>query len=96
LTASRWWLNPVVMSMPCAMQWLYAMISDGPFQASASWNVRTVCTGFAPIATCATYTLPYAIAIMPRSFLPIDLPAAANFATAPRWVDFEACPPVLL
>ncbi len=28
--------------------------------------------------------------------MPIDLPAAANFATAPRGVDLEAWPPVLL
>ena len=34
------------------------------------------------------------MAIMPRSFLPPGLPPAANFATAPRGVDFDAWPPV--
>jgi hypothetical protein len=31
----------------------------------------------------------------PRSFLAVGLPEAANLATAPREVAFEACPPVL-
>jgi len=31
---------------------------------------------------------------MPRSFLRVRLPAAANLASAPRGVDFEAWPPV--
>jgi hypothetical protein len=30
-----------------------------------------------------------------RSFLPVVLPAVANFATAPSGVDFEDWPPVL-
>jgi hypothetical protein len=34
------------------------------------------------------------MASRPRSFLPIFLPLAANFATAPRGVDLEAWPPV--
>src|SRR3972149_4097334 len=35
------------------------------------------------------------MAIIPRSFFPVALPEAANLATAPRGVAFEACPPVL-
>ena len=31
---------------------------------------------------------------MPRSFLQPGLPPAANLATAPRKVDFDAWPPV--
>jgi hypothetical protein len=46
------------------------------------------------MAICATYTFPYARAIAPRSFFGVFFPAAANFATAPRWVAFDACPPV--
>jgi hypothetical protein len=49
----------------------------------------------APHATRATYTLPYIIAIMPRSFLPVSFPATANFADAPSGVAFDAWPPVL-
>ena len=32
---------------------------------------------------------------MAMSFLRRGLPPAANFATAPRGVDFDICPPVL-
>ena len=49
----------------------------------------------APMATEATYTLPYDMAMSPRSFLPVGLPPLAKRATAPRWVDLEAWPPVL-
>ncbi len=35
------------------------------------------------------------MAIMARSFLGMALPAAANLATAPMGVAFEAWPPVL-
>ena len=35
-----------------------------------------------------------AAAISPRSFFAVCLPPAANFATAPRGVDFDAWPPV--
>jgi hypothetical protein len=38
--------------------------------------------------------LPYLAAIIPRSFLPVALPPAANFATAPIGVAFDDCPPV--
>ena len=31
----------------------------------------------------------------PRSFFAVDLPPAANFATAPRGVALDICPPVL-
>ena len=34
------------------------------------------------------------IAISARSFFAVSLPPAANFATAPRGVDFDDCPPV--
>jgi hypothetical protein len=34
------------------------------------------------------------MAIMPRSFLPVDLPAIAKRADAPMGVAFEAWPPV--
>ena len=47
------------------------------------------------MATCATYTLPYCMAIAARSFFCTLLPAAANWATAPVGVAFDACPPVL-
>ena len=46
------------------------------------------------MAICATYTLPYAMAIMPRSFLRVLRPSVANFATAARGVAFDAWPPV--
>jgi hypothetical protein len=69
-------------------------MSDGPGYASASRKASRVCCGLAPIATRATYTLPYAIAWSARSFLPTRLPALANFATAPSGVALDACPPV--
>jgi len=56
---------------------------------------RRAVVGFAPIATRATYTLPYAIACSARSFFGTVLPAAANLATAPSGVDFDIWPPVL-
>ena len=80
--------------MPCAMHVLYAITSDGPGHASASSSALTVCASFAPSATWATNTFPYDRAIAPRSFFWVALPAAANFATAPRGVDFDAWPPV--
>ena len=80
--------------MPCAMQWLYAITSDGPGYASASASALTVCGLSAPIAIWATYTSPYAEAIIPRSFFRVRLPPAANFATAARGVAFDAWPPV--
>jgi len=82
------------MSIPWAMQVEYAMIREGPGQDSASARAFTVCALSAPSAICATYTFPYAVANSPRSLRPIALPAAANFATAPRGVAFDACPPV--
>ena len=70
------------------------MTSDGPGQASASSSALAVWASLAPIATWATNTSPYARATAPRSFLARDLPAAANLATAPRGVAFDAWPPV--
>ncbi len=35
------------------------------------------------------------MAIMPRSFLPVGLPPAANLAMAPTGVDLDIWPPVL-
>ena len=67
----------------------------GPGQASASMSALIDWASLAPSEIWATNTLPYARAIAPRSFLPVDLPAAANFATAPRGVALEAWPPVL-
>ncbi len=67
---------------------------EGPSYASASMNARIVCMSFAPMATPATYTVPYCIAIRPRSFLASGFPPAANFATAEREVDFDIWPPV--
>ena len=93
-TASFCWLMPLRRSRPWLMQWLYAMMIDGPSYSSASLKARTVCTRLAPKATLATYTLPYAMAIMPRSFLPRGLPPAANFAIAPTGVDLDIWPPV--
>ena len=72
------------------------MISDGPSYASASRNAFTVCKSFAPIATRATYTLPYVMAINPKSFFASSFPPAANFATAPRGVDFDTTRPTYL
>ena len=40
------------------MQLLYAIMSDGPLYASASWNAFTVCVSDEPMATRATYTEP--------------------------------------
>ena len=62
----------------------------GPSYASASRNAFRVCSSLAPMATLATYTLPYVMAMSPRSFFGPGLPPAANFATAPRGVDFDA------
>ena len=42
------------MSMPWAMHVEYAMISDGPSQASASASAFTVWMSLPPIAICAT------------------------------------------
>ena len=86
---------PSRMSMPCAMQCAYEMTSDGPSYASASRNARNVCCGSAPIATRATYTLPYAMACNARSFFGVVLPPAANLATADSGVALDICPPVL-
>ena len=51
--------------------------------------------GSAPRATDATYTFWYWVASIPRSFFSVRLPAAANWATAPKGVALEDCPPVL-
>jgi hypothetical protein len=40
------------------------------------------------------YTLPYRIAVIPKSFFALVFPPVANFATAPSGVAFDAWPPV--
>ena len=85
---------PCTMLMPQLMQCEKAINSDVPRYDSAARIVRMACIGLAPSEIEPTKTLPYDMAIMPRSFLRPGLPPAANLATAPRKVDFDACPPV--
>ena len=85
---------PCTMLMPQLMQCEKAIRIDVPRYDSAARIVRMACIGLAPNEIEPTNTLPYDMAIMPRSFLPPALPPAANLATAPRNVDFDAWPPV--
>ena len=86
-------VQSIFRSYPCAMQWLYASISDGPLYI-CFLMASSVCCGLAPGHSCHVHVT-VRDSLQCQVFLPTDLPPAANLAVAAVGVALDDCPPVL-